>query len=103
MGEYAVGVISHLSVHSDSGRKLVQAGGVEALLLFLREHNMDLQVICKSLLASRKTRWRCCIRLRVLVISKALKASNYWWTPWRRTIMMKRLSKRLRCCFSVLL
>merc|ERR1712106_191666 len=52
--EYAVGVISHLSVHSDSGRKLVQAGGVEALLLFLREHSMDLQVICKSLVALRR-------------------------------------------------
>lgn len=34
--EYAVGVISHLSVHSVCGPKLVQAGGVEALLLFLR-------------------------------------------------------------------
>merc|ERR1711865_563037 len=52
--EYAVGVISHLSVHSVCGPKLVQAGGVEALLLFLREHNMDLQVICKSLVALRR-------------------------------------------------
>lgn len=52
--EYAVGVISHLSVHPICGKNLVEAGGVEALLLFLREHNMDLQVICKSLVALRR-------------------------------------------------
>jgi len=52
--EYAVGVISHISVQSVCGRALIEAGAVEALLLFLREHKEDLQVITRSLVALRR-------------------------------------------------
>lgn len=52
--EYAIGVISHISVQPTCGRALVEAGAVEALLLFLREHKEDLQVVSRSLVAMRR-------------------------------------------------
>jgi hypothetical protein len=52
--EMAIGVISHMAVHATTGQQLAEAGGVEALLLFLQEHKEDLQVIQRSLVALRR-------------------------------------------------
>jgi len=52
--EYAVGAISHIAVHDVCNKQLVQAGAVEALLLFLGDHREDLHVVCKSLVALRR-------------------------------------------------
>lgn len=52
--DYAIGVISHLAVQDDACRQLTEAGGVEALLLFLEEHREDLQVVSRSLVALRR-------------------------------------------------
>lgn len=52
--EYAVGALSHLAVHPESNRQLIQAGAIEALLLFLGDHREDLQVVAKCVLALRR-------------------------------------------------
>jgi hypothetical protein len=52
--EYAIGVVSHLAVHSVCARQIAEAGGVEALLLFLTDHREDLQVVSRSLVALRR-------------------------------------------------
>mmetsp|Transcript_88803 Transcript_88803/g.250140 ORF Transcript_88803/g.250140 Transcript_88803/m.250140 type:complete len:604 (+) Transcript_88803:112-1923(+) len=52
--EYAIGAISHLALHPDCNRQLVEAGAVEALLLFLGEHSEDRDVVSKSLIALRR-------------------------------------------------
>jgi len=52
--EYAIGALSHLAVHEDCNRQLLQGGAVEALLLFLGEHREDLQVISKCIVALRR-------------------------------------------------
>lgn len=52
--EYAIGAISHLAVHPVCNEQLVQAGAVEALLLFLGDHREDLHIISKSLVALRR-------------------------------------------------
>jgi len=52
--EYAIGAISHIAVHETCNRQLVEAGAVEALLLFLGDHREDLHVVSKSLVALRR-------------------------------------------------
>jgi len=52
--DYAIGVISHLAVQDSACQQLTEAGGVEALLLFLEEHPEDLQVVSRSLVALRR-------------------------------------------------
>jgi hypothetical protein len=52
--EYAIGAISHLAVHDACNHQLFGAGTVEALLIFVGEHQDDLQVVSKSLIALRR-------------------------------------------------
>jgi hypothetical protein len=52
--EYAIQAISHLAVHEGCNLQLVEAGAVEALLLFLGEHGEDRDVVSKSLVALRR-------------------------------------------------
>mmetsp|Transcript_126875 Transcript_126875/g.201152 ORF Transcript_126875/g.201152 Transcript_126875/m.201152 type:complete len:614 (-) Transcript_126875:8-1849(-) len=52
--EFAIGVVSHLAVQSLCARQIADAGGVEALLLFLTEHREDLQVVSRSIVALRR-------------------------------------------------
>jgi len=52
--EHAISVISHLAVHVGCNGQLVEAGAVEALLLFLEEHCEDLLVVSRSLVALRR-------------------------------------------------
>lgn len=49
--EHAVGAISHLAAHPSCNRQLVEAGAVEALLLFLGVHGEDRDVVAKALVA----------------------------------------------------
>uniref|UniRef100_A0A7S1A370 Armadillo repeat-containing protein 8 n=1 Tax=Noctiluca scintillans TaxID=2966 RepID=A0A7S1A370_NOCSC len=51
--EQSITVISHIAVHPECNRQLVQFGAVEALLLFLEEHVDDLVILRKSLIALR--------------------------------------------------
>eukprot|EP00929_Paragymnodinium_shiwhaense_P118747 TRINITY_DN90664_c0_g1_i1.p1 TRINITY_DN90664_c0_g1~~TRINITY_DN90664_c0_g1_i1.p1 ORF type:complete len:630 (-),score=155.50 TRINITY_DN90664_c0_g1_i1:56-1945(-) len=52
--EYAVNAISHMATHAACCRQLVEAGAVEALLLFLGEHCEDRDVVAKSVVALRR-------------------------------------------------
>lgn len=52
--EYALGAISHLTMHDLGNRQLVQGGVVEALLLFTQEHREDLHIVARSLAALRR-------------------------------------------------
>jgi hypothetical protein len=51
--EQSITVISHIAVHPECNRQLVQSGAVEALLLFLEEHVDDLVILRKALIALR--------------------------------------------------
>lgn len=52
--ELAIGAMGHICVQSSCGKALIEAGAVEALLLFLRENKDDLQVVTRSLVALRR-------------------------------------------------
>jgi len=52
--EYAIGAISHIAVNTTCNEQLIRTGGVEALLIFIGEHNEDLVVVSKSLVALRR-------------------------------------------------
>jgi len=49
--EYAILAISHLALHDGCAHQLLEAGALEALLLFLQEHGEDLLIASKSLVA----------------------------------------------------
>lgn len=52
--EYAVGALSHLTMHDVSNQQLIDIGAVEALMLVCSEHCDDLQLATKSLVALRR-------------------------------------------------
>lgn len=52
--EYAIGAISHIAVNATCNEQLIRAGSVEALLIFIEEHQEDLVVVSKSLVALRR-------------------------------------------------
>lgn len=52
--EYAIGAISHLSVHETCNHQLITAGAVEALLLFIGDHSEDRDVVSRAVVALRR-------------------------------------------------
>jgi len=52
--EFALSVLSHVVVHDECCKQLIQAGGIEAILLFLEEHREDLPVVSRALVTLRR-------------------------------------------------
>eukprot|EP00927_Polykrikos_kofoidii_P024523 TRINITY_DN22292_c0_g1_i1.p1 TRINITY_DN22292_c0_g1~~TRINITY_DN22292_c0_g1_i1.p1 ORF type:complete len:639 (-),score=105.53 TRINITY_DN22292_c0_g1_i1:229-2145(-) len=52
--EYAIGAISHIGVHHECNRQLLEAGAIEALLLFLGQHHGDRELVSKAVVGLRR-------------------------------------------------